>query len=204
MTAPLAPHRSTPNDLALRYLRWAASIARSLALACGAHHLVDDLVSRAVEAMVEASRTFDPLRGFRFDGYARKHVAGKVMDLIAAEMEHLHFMRRLTRAASRRATSPLGVEAIAESQALDELDALADELLDELELAARASDSAAARVLVNEIGLKLDADEQRLVEVYCIRGLSWEEVATELGIPERTARDRLAKLRARLRRALNE
>jgi RNA polymerase sigma factor (sigma-70 family) len=184
------------NELVLRYFRWAAHIARSLAFAYRAEHLAEDLVSRAVEALVEASRSYDLERGVRFDFYARKRVAGEVIELILAEQRQHRMLRCLAHAASRR--TPFG-EPTRPSRALEELDAIAEDFLDELELAARASDAAEDRVLLNEIGLRLDTDDRSLVQAHCVQGLSWLDIERTLGVPERTARARLGKLRVRLR-----
>jgi RNA polymerase sigma factor (sigma-70 family) len=86
---PRTPLNDVQQDLSVRYLPLAMSMARRAAEACPAGR--DEFESAALLALVEAAQSFDPSRNVDFATFARHRLRGALLN---AERELYSFSRR--------------------------------------------------------------------------------------------------------------
>ena len=74
-----SPLTAEQQDLAVKYLPLARSLARPYKLSWPTHR--DDFESAACGALVESAGTFDPARGVKFSTFARHRIFGALRDV---------------------------------------------------------------------------------------------------------------------------
>jgi RNA polymerase sigma factor (sigma-70 family) len=196
--------------LVTRCVPWASRIADTFASIYKVRQMRGDLTLAAHEALTEAAALFDPSRNDRFEVFAWKRVAGKILDEISRELKYLRRLRaHLAAVAHVRGRDEEAPDSKpSSSDASRTFDRIAEEVLEQDHLVAVAEDVESmlvrheARTMLQQAMIHLTPRQKRLVELRYERDLEWRQVAAELGIPERTARDHDLKLRHLLRSRL--
>jgi RNA polymerase sigma factor (sigma-70 family) len=195
-----------PRTLAEEHALWARRIARRLARSHAVTYYLEDLEAAALLAVHETVRTFDPTKG-DFKTYAWKPIAGAVLNAIRKEGRHA--LRSAVVESAARRDRPDG-----EADPIEQLFHFAAEIMEDAylqSLGAEARANGEASLLKREeyerlhaAILRLEAHDRRLVELRYFDGHPWKQVAEELGIPERTAKDHDHRLREQLLGFLKE
>lgn len=207
------------RELAARYAPWARRIAISLVVIYDVGHLRDDLVGTALLTLSRVAESFDPSRGWRFETFAYKRIAGEVLDEIGKELRHLTFLRAPMLDASLRSpgdgsdTGEVNPEESIEAS-LAKIDAILADAMSAAVFGCMGEDrrsNGEARLIEHQADARLrgalgllSPEERRLVELRYFEGLAWTQVALALDLPERTAKDRDHKIRRHLRACLDE
>jgi RNA polymerase sigma factor (sigma-70 family) len=195
------------RDFAAGYARAAAGIARAVAAAWNMLHVLDDLRGVAYQALSQAAHTFDGAKaGFRTHAWCR--VTGAVLD--AARKERKWFSRHApldTAAEIDDPGAPVGVD-----QAIDRIDRATADVMDAFAVACRAAELREGadvlltrredRAALDRALADLRPEDRRLFELRHRDELTWGEVAAALEIGETTAKERDARIRAALRKAM--
>jgi RNA polymerase sigma factor (sigma-70 family) len=199
--------RLTPDERkrAADFARTAADIAKRAAFASGLTHLYPDLRGSAFEALSEAAHSYDPQKGKKWPHYAWKMVTWAMLDAVRVEA------KRLSREPSLDAAAEID-EGAAEAGDLALIDGATAEIMAAYAMTCAAYELGESpetallerrtRIEVEEALAELPAGERSLFEARFLRGTEWEQIAEAFGITEKTARNRCAKIREKLRKAL--
>jgi RNA polymerase sigma factor for flagellar operon FliA len=194
------------------FLPVAEAIARKRVRQLRAFHYLDDALSTAREAASEARSTFEPSAGTPFPVYAWRRVDGEVMDAIGKESRHWSAAREGALDAAENVEDPGSMVFSPDEEVLACTNALGDEVVMASLLrlsgeirrtpgeAGAALQMSHARLLATVDGLvrRLDEEAQSLLSLRYAQDRSWKDVAADLGMPERTAKDHDRKIRRRL------
>jgi RNA polymerase sigma factor (sigma-70 family) len=199
-TPSTSPRDGVEGPPVARLLRLGFRIAHRQALARGMLHYEDELCGVAASALARAIAGYDSEKG-EIVPFAAEWMYQEVAHAIKDERKRASREVPVQDVEAPRPQHPaLAVEELAG----DTLDALfflfvGEELITSGE--AKLLTREAVAQLHREIA-ELDAAERQLVTLRYWDDLTWREVAAELGIAEATAKQRDARLRARLRDAL--
>jgi RNA polymerase sigma factor (sigma-70 family) len=215
------PRRAPEDDPLILALPAARRLARLIAKHLGvrAPDVLEDCEQAGVLALIEVSPRHDRTRGDLFR-YAWKRIAGAVTDLVCSQSPVDRAGRKAALEAMEEfrdatdpfavADDPFAVDDEGDTAELKDycrwvtftrLTAETGERLrmpgaDLLLVRARAF-----RALVNQLG-ELNEQERRYIELRHMLGLSWDDVANEMGVERKYAQRIDDGIRARLRRGL--
>jgi RNA polymerase sigma factor (sigma-70 family) len=185
---------SPPDDRPENHVRWAMRLALGIVRAQGAFDRRKDAVQEACLAMSLAWARYDPTRG-TFEEFAKKRVAGAVR----RSLQQGRRWRALEVAleGDEAPDEPGDPWARATRAARERM----GEIATTYHLAAEVERLDRGEEVIEELR-RLDPEELKLIDLIYRRDLPGEQVASGLGIKERAARYRHAKLLEKLRAAL--
>jgi RNA polymerase sigma factor (sigma-70 family) len=196
------------------YARAAGAIARSVAHGWNVVHLADDLRGIAFVALSKAGKTFDPARRntrgkpTKFETYAWRKVTSAVMDAARREWRRISLEVVLDLAEDLADQG----ETRDADEAMDQIDAATADVMDAFALACAGVEmprGAEAELMRAETRADLERalsalkpEHRRQFELRHRDGLRWSVIEEQLGVPERTLKDRDGRIGAALRAAL--
>ncbi len=194
---------------AVGYTRMASAIARSAAFASGLGHIHDDLRCIAFGALSEATLSHDPAKS-SFGRHVWQRMTWAVLDAVRSEATRLSLEASLDAAADIVSHGDAGTQA----EAIAQIDAATAEIMAAFAASCVASElhlDGQAKLLERETLAEgeravasLPPEDRCLFELRHRDGLRWVDVVRRLGVSERSARDRCAEIRERLRMVLTE
>jgi RNA polymerase sigma factor FliA len=209
LTARLTPER---RALAAQFAPEAARIAVRMVKQARAFHFADVARSAALEATAEAAATYDLSSDVPFEGFAWRRVVGEILDALRNERRHWSAARVGGLDAATQIEDPSDVLSDTDSDTVDQLDSLIDEVMagallsfaseiwrtrGEAGLLLRETHTTTLAALSQALS-RLDSIDRRLVDLRYWQGSGWEDVSGALGIPERTVKRRDQQIRRRL------
>jgi RNA polymerase sigma factor (sigma-70 family) len=168
-------------------------------------HLYGDLRGSAFEALSRAAHRYNPQKGKKWRHYAWRKVTWALLDAVRAEATRLSLEPSLDAAAeidegeAEAGDLALVDSATAEIMAAYALTCAAYELGESPETALL---DRRTKIAVEQALAELPAEERSLFEARFLHGTEWERIAETFGVTEKTARNRCARIREKLRKAL--
>ena len=183
-------------------------IARHYALQTGLDQ--DDLLQVGCLGLIKASNRFETKRGTTFPSFAKPHIRGTILHFLRDKVGVIRLPRAVEERAMRMLRNPEGCLNAADALVVHQYrskhhwvefnDDLVDDTPQGIELVARQE----AWKRVRTMFLRIGTDEQRVLQMVVIDGMSLRQASRQLGISAMTVQRRVKRGLRSLASQLNE